>query len=161
MATTRLTSYADLLEYLKENNVPFQADPNALAVEVPVTMPPLKGVVYIRWEKQLPYVQIVHPFVMNVPEGRIPAVETAIIRANNIVPLPGLGFHHDRRFVYMRLCVPMYKDGMLAANFQNQVLSVLNNAREFLAAFQAIVAGKPGEEVMQLAVQDAEAKPRA
>src|SRR5262249_41063196 len=155
------TSYADLLEYLKENNVPFQADPNALAVEVPVTMPPLKGVVYIRWEKQLPYVQIVHPFVMNVPEGRIPAVETAIIRANNIVPLPGLGFHHDRRFVYMRLCVPMYKDGMLAANFQNQVLSVLNNAREFLAAFQAIVAGKPGEEVMQLAVQDAEAKPRA
>jgi hypothetical protein len=161
MATTRLTSYADLLEYLKENNVPYQADPAALAVEVPVTMPPLKGVVYIRWEKALPYVQIIHPFVMNVPEGRVPAVETAIIRANNIIPLPGLGFHHDRRFVYMRLCVPMYKDGMLAANFQNQVLSVLNNAREFLQAFKAIVAGKPGEEIMALAVHDAEMKPRA
>jgi len=161
MAITRLTKYADLLEYLQENQVPHRADPAMLAVEVAVTTPPLNGALYIRWEKHLPYVQIVHPFVVDVPESRVPAVETAIIRANNIIALPGLGFHHDRRFIYMRLCVPMYEEGMLASAFQKQVMSVLNNARDFVGAFRAIVGGRPGEEIMALAVHSLESMPQA
>jgi hypothetical protein len=161
MAITRLQSYPDFIEFLKDNKVPHQADPASLAVEVPVTTPPLTGKLYVRWEKHLPYVQIIHPFVTNVPENRVAAVETAIVRANAVIPLPGLGFHPDHRFVYMRLCVPMYEDGMLAANFQKQVLGVIGNARDFIGAFRAIVAGQPGENVMALAVKSAESAPRA
>ncbi len=83
------------------------------------------------------------------------------VRANNIIAVPGLGFHHDNHFVYMRLCVPMYDDGMAAADFQKQILAVVGNARDFLGAFRAIVGGEPGEKVMALAQKSAESTPRA
>lgn len=153
MAITRLTKYSDLVEYLAENNVPHKTDPANQVVELPVTSPPLTGVLYIRWEKKLPYVQIIHPFVGNVPENRITDVETALCRANTIIPLPGLGFEYEKRFVYMRLCVPMYEEGMLASSFQRQVIGVLQNAKDFVGAFRDVVGGSPGTEVMALAVK--------
>jgi hypothetical protein len=166
MAITRLTQFSDLVEYLAENNVPHKSDPAHQVVELPVTSPPLAGMLYIRWEKKLPYVQIIHPFVANVPENRISEVETALCRANTIIPLPGLGFEYEKRFVYMRLCVPMYDEGMLATSFQRQVIGVLQNAKDFIAAFRDIVAGSPGTEVMALAVKhrlaaEAAASPKA
>ncbi len=153
MAITRLSNFAELVEYLGENNVPHTSDPANQVVELPVTSPPLSGLLYIRWERKLPYVQIIHPFVANVPEDRVHEIEGAICRANTVIALPGLGFEYDRRFVYMRLCVPMYEEGMLAGSFQRQVLGVLQNAKDFIGPFRDIVAGKPGAEVMALAVK--------
>jgi hypothetical protein len=153
MAITRLTNFTELVEYLSENSVPHASDPAGQVVELPVTSPPLSGMLYIRWERKLPYVQIIHPFIGNVPEDRIRAVETAICRANTIIALPGLGYEYDKRFIYMRLCVPMYEEGMASASFQRQILAVLQNARDFIAAFRDIVAGAPGEQIMALAVK--------
>jgi hypothetical protein len=160
MPITQLTSYHDLVQWLTDDNVPHRADEANLAVEIPVDTAPLSGLLYLRWERKLPYLQIIHPFVLDVPEPRVRDVETAIIRANNVIPLPGLGFQYERRFVYMRLCVPIY-DGMRADNVRKQIVGVLNNATDFLGPFKAIVAGKAGEQILELAVQDANERARA
>jgi hypothetical protein len=152
MPITQLHNFDDFLVFLAEHRAPHRADTDNKVVEMPVH-PPLTGVLYIRWEKRLPYVQIIHPFVTDVPEARIRDVETAICRANTIIPLPGLGFEYEKRFVYMRLCVPMYEEGMLGSSFQRQIIGVLQNAKDFTGPFKDIVAGEPGTEVMALAVK--------
>lgn len=113
---------------------------------------PSTGSVTFRWATGQPYLQLDHGFVFDVPEARIRAVETAIVHANNIIALPGLAFDYEHRTVHMRLAVPMYDDGMLASSLKAQLVGVLKNAADFVVAFQAIVAGRPGEQVMQLAL---------
>ena len=153
MATVQLKAFPDLLAYLTESNVPHRGDPETQMVELPVLSPPLVGQVYIRWEKKLPFVHVVHPFVARVPPERIPEIETAICRANTVIALPGLGYEYDLRFVYMRVTVPVFEEGVVALTFQRLVRGVLQNAKDFLGPFRDIVAGKPGAEVMALAIK--------
>jgi hypothetical protein len=153
MAVTQLHRFADLLLYLEEDKVPHKSDVAQQVVELPVIVAPLSGVVYIRWELKLPYIQIIHPFVAGVPEDRVQDVESAICHANTTIALPGLGFEYGKRFVYMRLCVPVYEEGILATSFKRQVLGVLQNARDFLEPFRDVVAGRPGSEILALAVK--------
>jgi hypothetical protein len=153
MAIETLKTFADLIEYLTERNVPHRGDLASQVVELPVRSPPLVGHIYVRWEKTLPFLQVIHPFVTNVPAERVPEVETAICRANTIIPLPGLGYEHERRFVYMRLCMPIFQEGMVALSFQRLVRALIQNAKDFIGAFRDIVAGKPGAEVMALAIK--------
>src|SRR5262244_2471288 len=92
-----------------------------------------------------------------VPAARRADVIDAICRANNAIPLPGFGYHYDLHFVYMRLCVPMYEEGMLSTSFRKQLASVVSNAREFAVPFMKIVQGEPGERILELAVAAAAA----
>jgi hypothetical protein len=151
----RLTSFSDLIAFLDDAKLPHHADASQQVVEVPTSSGPLKGSVYIRWERQLPYVQVIHPMVLDVPAERLGDVEHAICKANGTVPLPGFGFEYGKRFIYFRLCVPMYDEGMLTGSFQRQVLGVIQNARDFLLAFRDVAAGRPGDEILELAVTHA------
>src|SRR5262249_42918429 len=117
MATTNLTKFADLEAYLTENNVPHRTDAANQSVELPVNTGGVAGVMYLRWETKLPYVQIILPFVGNVPPERVHEVESAVCHANTVIPLPGFGYEYDKRFIFMRLCVPMYEEGMRAGSF--------------------------------------------
>ena len=157
MAVERIRTFEDLAAWLDESKQRFRVDATGLVAEVTVTKPrPLSGTLTMRWD--VPYVHLELPFVLDVPESRIRAVETALVLANNIIALPGLGFDYARRSVYMRIAVPMHDDGMLATSFKAQVFGVLAVANDFLAPFQAIVAGQPGEQVMELAVETAKAR---
>jgi hypothetical protein len=147
----RLASFEDLLAFLDEAKLPHKADAGTQLVEVPTSSGPLRGSVYIRWERQLPYVQVIHPMVLDVPPERLADVERAICRANGGIALPGFGFEYEKRFIYFRLCVPVYEEGMLTASFQRQVLGVIHNARDFLVPFREVVAGRSGDEIMSLA----------
>ena len=153
MPTARLTKFDDLLAYLRENNVPHKADPAGLSVELPLATPANAGSVYVRWEKDLPYVQVIYPFVGEVPDARVPDVESAIVRVNNTIKLPGFGYEHGNHIIYMRLCVQLYDEGISATSFQRQVFAVLQNANEFVGAFRDVVAGASGKDVLDLAVK--------
>jgi hypothetical protein len=113
------------------------------------------GSVYIRWEKDLPYVQVVYPFIGNVPAPRIPDVESAICRVNATIKLPGFGFQHGDNFIFMRLCVQLYEDGITPIAFQRQIAAVLENAREFVAAFRDVIGGAPATDIIKLALAHA------
>src|SRR5262249_24366214 len=126
MPIERIASFCDLLNLLTETNTPHRADVDRQVVEIPTAVPPLNGPLVARWEKNLPYVQIIHPVVEAVPAARRADVIDAICRANNAIPLPGFGYHYDLHFVYMRLCVPMYEEGMLSTSFRKQLASVVS-----------------------------------
>jgi hypothetical protein len=142
MPIETLVTFADLLALLKESRVPHEVDMAAQVVELPANAPPFVGHTLIRWEKKLPYVQIIAPMVRNIT-----------------ISLPGFGYEYDRNFVYMRLCVPMYEEGMLVKSFRNQIASVVSNARQFLVPFQKVVTGEHGERILALAVAEAAANP--
>jgi hypothetical protein len=153
MATTQLNKFSDIDAFLSENNVPHKSDLTSQAIELPVTTPPLSGVMYVRWDRKLPYVQLVYPFVGYVPAERVQEVESGICHANTVIPLPGFGFEYEKRFVYMRLCVPIFEEGMLVSSFQRLLLGVLQNAKDFIGPFRDVVAGQEGAQIMALAVK--------
>jgi hypothetical protein len=157
MPIIRIASFEDLLTFLNENKVPYKIDQAQKMVEVPTKSPPLVGSAFIRFEEKLPYVQMICPMVRDVPAERRAELERAICLANYTIALPGFGYHPQAHFVYFRLCVPMYDEGMLAASFQKQIMGVINNARDFLIPFRQVVDGKPGDEILQLAVEAAKA----
>jgi len=153
----RIASFSDFITLLNETNTPHRADPERQTVEIPTTAPPLTGSLVVRWERKLPYVQVIQPMVQGVSRERRPEVEHAICRANNGIPLPGFGYAHDHDFIYMRLCVPMYEEGMLAQSFRKQLASVVSNAQQFIGPFQKVIQGEPGERILELAVAAAAA----
>ncbi len=155
MPIARISSFADLLTLLDEQGTPYRKDADKQTVELPAPA----GSLVIRWEKRLPYVQIIQVMVWNVPPERRAEVEHAICRANNTIALPGFGFECDKGFVYMRLCVPMYEEGMLAQSFRRLIASVMSNARQFTVPFQRVVEGEPGAKILQLAVAAATSAP--
>lgn len=153
MAIPRLHTYEDLATYLRENNVPHKPDAANMAVELPVAFPVEAGSIYVRWETDLPYVQVIYPFIGNVPEARAPEVMAAICIVNNQVKLPGFGYEPANHLIYMRLCVQLYDDGISPTAFQRQINAVLQNARELAGAFRDVVAGAPSKDVLQLAIK--------
>lgn len=148
MGPTRIAHYEDLLKYLADTNVPRRENHDERSVEIPVTMPPLSGTLFMRWERQLPYLQVLHPFILNVPVLRVREIETAITRVNVSLPSPGLGFHHDKSFLYMRRCMPVYVDGIATTSLQKDISLVLETARTYLGCLREIVDGKPGAEIL-------------
>src|SRR5690349_13083525 len=153
MPVTRFRNYDDLIAFLKENNVPHKAEPEKLTVHVTVGDPQKVSDVHIRWEKDLPYVQVIFPFVPEVPPNRIADVESAICRANNQMKLPGFGLEYQSCFVYMRTVIQLAEDGVAAHLFQRQVFSVIQNASELVGAFRDVVAGAPGKDILELAAK--------
>jgi hypothetical protein len=153
----RVASFSDFITLLNETNTPHRADQERQTVEIPTTAPPLSGPLVVRWEKQLPYAQVIQVMVESVPRARLQEVEHAICRANNTIALPGFGYSYDNDFIYMRLCVPMYEEGMLAISFRKQLASVMSNARQFVVPFQKVVQGEPGDRILQLAIAEAAA----
>jgi len=153
MATiTRITNFKELIAILEETKVPHRYEAEPQVVEIQTGLP--AGNLFVRWEKTLPYVQIIQPMVRNVPRERLAEIEHGICRANNFAPLPGFGFDYDKGFVYMRLVVPMYEEGMLTQSFNRQLRAAVQNAKEFTNAFVKVVEGAPGEQLVPLAIAE-------
>ena len=150
MAIQRLTKYEDLLASLSEGGVPHQAQgTNSIEMKVPNG-----DSVILRWEEGLPYVQVIYPFIANVPPEREAAVASAVCRVNNTVKLPGFGYTRDGGLIYMRLAVWLDDEGGISTNaFAGQVRAAVQNASEFAAAFRDVVAGAPAADVIDLALE--------
>ena len=154
-----LTSFRELIAYLGEQNVPHAVNADAQIIEIPTRSPPLEGTVYIRWEKQEPLVQVIHPMLLAVKDPeKLRELEKAICRINNALPLPGFGFDYERGTLYYRLSIPMFPEGMSANTFQRLVLECVKYARDFLVPFRAVLEGKPGEDIIAASLEYAQQK---
>jgi hypothetical protein len=151
MATETLRTFPDLVAFLTEKRQPHQASLDAQVVEMPARLPPLDDVLYLRWEKTLPYLQLVQPVVRNVPPDRNAAVLEAICRTNHALPLPGFALEFDRRFIYFRRCLPVYEEGIPAAWFEKELGISMAIARDMCIALRGVVAGAPADQVMAIA----------
>jgi len=145
-----LANFQDLLNLLKEDNVPHRANPEQQSVELPTQSGELEGEMLILWDARSSLVQCIHPLPFEVPEDRIPAAESAIARINHALTLPGFGLNHVSRLLYYRLSVPRRDDGTLSAQaVQRLFRTTVRTAADFYLPLSGVVLeGKNPEQVM-------------
>jgi hypothetical protein len=144
----RLKQLDDLIKFMDANHFPYQLDAANRTVELPSKGAPLPGNLYVKWYAHMPLVQFVHFLAEGVPDDRVGAIEKAIVRLNNLYEAPGFGFDHQGRRLYYRMSVPVFPDeGISPVAFNAIGRGCVLAAKEFLAAFQAVLDGRPGEEI--------------
>ena len=150
MPLERVTSFDDLLAFLAEEQASFRHDAAAQIVQLPTTSGPLDGSLFIRWERHVPFVQLVAPMIHDVPDERVHELEDALCRVNHAALLPGFGYDFAKRFLYCRLTLARDDEGVSATLLRKMLFAAVNNARDYLAPFRAIVAGEPAARIAQL-----------
>jgi hypothetical protein len=150
VALERVTSFDDLLIFLGEEQAAYRLDAQAQIVQLAATSGPLEGSVFIRWERHVPFVQLVAPMIHDVPDDRVHELEDAVCRVNHAALLPGFGYDFAKRFLYFRLTLARDDEGLRASMLRKMIFAAVNNARDFLAPFRAIVAGEPAARIGQL-----------
>lgn len=144
-------NFEELVTFLNENKVQFRHDSAQQVIELPSQSPPLVGNLYMRWEKSVPFIQVIQFMVENVPADRVREVETAIARLNNTLEVGGFGIDHAQRRLYCRMTVPCFQpDGINPIAINQLGNGIVRNALEFLDVFQAIIGGKPGDQVVEI-----------
>jgi hypothetical protein len=158
MPQLRIASFDELVTFLAEEKVTFRHDPDAQVVQMATSSAPLEGSVFIRWEINLPYIQIIAPMVMEVGDERVREVEDAICRVNHAIALPGFAFDFDKKFIYFRLTVPLEGEGISAELMKRMIVAVVNNARDFLLPMKEVVDGAEGGKILDLVIEREKAK---
>jgi hypothetical protein len=144
-------SFDQFLQFLNDNKVPNRVNLQDQVIELPSNAAPLPGNLIVKWEKKIPFVQMVHFMIENVPVDRIRDVETAIVRLDNRLEVGGFGFDHAQNRLYCRLTIPVFPpDGINPMTINQLGHGIVRNAKEFLAVLQEIVAGASGEKVVEL-----------
>ena len=156
MSARLIATFPELLAVLAEQNVPHTINADARSVEIPARNPPLDSVCYIRWEKELPFVQVICPLVSAVPVERHVELRAAICRVNNAIPLPGFGLDPERGTLYFRHTLGI-AECISPGTFQLMVLAVMNAARDYLVPFRGVIDGKRGDEILAAVVAHAAA----
>ncbi len=146
-----LTSFDDLASLLDRDKTKHVIDRQHQVIEIPTDAPPLPGNLYLRWEKQVPFVQLIHAVLLDVPSARVLDIERAITVLNNAIALPGFGFDEDSRRLYYRIVVPVFPpQGIEAEVLQRLVEGCVRTARQYQTAFMAVVAGRSGGDIVEI-----------
>jgi hypothetical protein len=145
-----IRSFPELLEELRKGNAPHRANEETQTIEMQTGAQELGGILVIRWEKLLPFVQVIQPLIRHFPAERAPDLETAIARINNVAVIAGLGLDHGGALLYYRMTLPILEDGVRADLLKIVLHGIIRNAGELLEPLKAVVAGAPGAEVLSL-----------
>jgi hypothetical protein len=142
-----LRSFEDLVAFLVKQEIPHQVDAPDHAVQVATKPPALPNVVFVRWEQQIPYLQVMQQLAGPVPDDRVREVETALAHVNDVAMIPGYGYSYETKVIYYRLSVPIY-DGEISSDALDRAMTtVLNNALQLAPALRKVVEGSPGAGV--------------
>jgi hypothetical protein len=134
-----LTKYQDVLELLNGDSVLHQADNKNQSIRIPTKRKDLDGVMIIRWQQKDGVVQFIQSMPMEVPEERVKSVETAMMRLNHALAIPGFAINHENRLPYYRLVVPIQPRGGLQDNELRSYFQVtLKQAAEFFAPLKEV-----------------------
>lgn len=150
MSASAVKSFEQLVAFFTAQNFPHQADPARQLVELPSKAAPLPGNLYVKWERTVPFLQLIHFMIDGVPAERVPEIETAALRLNNLLEVGGFGFDHETRRLYCRLTVPVFpSDGIEPMTLNQLGTGVVRNALEFHSVFQEIIDGARGDQVVE------------
>jgi len=144
-------NFEQLLQFFTENKVPNKVNTQDQIVELPSKGAPLPGNLILKWEKKIPFLQMIHFMIENVPADRVKDIETAIVILDNRLEVGGFGFDHTQNRLYNRLTVPVFPpDGINPMTINQLGHGIVRNAKEFFEAFQEVVAGKPGAQIVEI-----------
>jgi hypothetical protein len=148
-SSSLITSFTELVAQLEADKVPHRVDADAQVVHLPAASPALAGPLYIRWDKQLPFIQIVQTMINVVPRERVSDVEAAMGRLNAVAAFPGLGLEYQTFALYFRATATLDEGSVRTATLRHIIQVTIANALEFLPAMTDIVAGAAGADVIK------------
>jgi hypothetical protein len=141
-APQMLNSFEDLVAFLESQSIPHRTMiDEGTKVIIPTRMKPLESELAIFWADEHSLLQCIHPLPFEVREERIPDIESAILRLNHALMLPGFGFHYESRYIYYRLSVPLRDNGVLVDEVQQLFESCVKTSAEFYELLTEIEMG--------------------
>jgi hypothetical protein len=137
-----LTTYQDLIDLLKRDSVKHETDNKKALVRIPTKREDLEGTMLIRWQAAEGVVQFIQTLPMDISEDRIPAMETAVLRLNHALAVPGFGLDHQNRKLYYRFVAPfMPRGGLQDKEVRLYFQLTLKQAAEFFAPLKQVAEG--------------------
>lgn len=149
-------TFSDLLELLKTDGVPHQANVETSEVVIPTKKGVLDSVMLIRWQHEARTVQFIQPLPFEVPVERIPAMEAAICRLNPVLLLAGFELSYETRHIGFRTTLPLEpRGGLCASEIQAYFRVTVKTAADFVRTLQRIADGEADpHDVLALAEAD-------
>ncbi len=108
-----LTTFDEMVAALERAGVPHQAVTDKKTVRIATNYRGLAGVMLIRWQDREGVLQYVQPLPIEIPKNRVAAMETAMVRLNHTISLPGFGLDHSNRQAYYRFVAHLQPRGGL------------------------------------------------
>lgn len=137
-----LTSFAELCEFLDEQQIAYEKDGESQYVIIETQQGPIDSVMVIRWALSDGVVHFFQVMPLELPAERIPPVESAIIRLNHAYPVPGLGMNHEANALYFRFTVPILPRGFLSEIEVSEYFNyTVNQAAALFPTMQAVIQG--------------------
>lgn len=137
-----VSSWEDLVEWVKRYSVEALAEHDQHALTLPTLIDGEQHAATIVWDTRALLVHVIQPLDVHLMDpSRIPALESAIVRINHVLVLPGFGYDHEDNRVYYRWVVPRTVDGIDGDDLDRAIRSVLETCRDFLGALRAVAAG--------------------
>ena len=134
-----VTSFDDLVKLLSRDGINHQSNLEQKYVVTPTRKDPLNSVLVIRWAAPDGVVHFIQVMPVEIPEGRLPAIESAMIRMNHAYPVPGLGYNHEASTLYFRFTVPLLPRGKLTEQEVGEYFSYcVNQAASLLPTMEAV-----------------------
>jgi hypothetical protein len=135
-----LSSYDDLLSFLRRQGAAVAEVPGRSSVELPTYSPPVEGILGILWHPDLQLVQLVHPLPFKVQPERIPAIEHALLLINHALIFPGFGFNHAKAIAYFRLVISRQLNGGISEEeAQRAISTVMTTLHDFWQPLRAVM----------------------
>ena len=145
----RLKSVEDLAAFLVKNGVPHQLDKEHHICQVATRPPAIPMPVIVRWETEIPYINIIQQMSGPIPDERIAEIEAAVAHINDVAMIPGFGYSYANKVAYYRLTVPVYDGDISTDSLDKAITAVLNNAKQLSGAVQKVIEGAlPGKDVL-------------
>jgi len=132
-----INSFSELVGSLEKAGVPIGSDDTQQLLQIPIKAPPLESVVYMRWVNQPPYLSMVLPVLDGISDARLGAIESAVCRANNGIPLPGFGIDYNHHAVVFKVSVPV-ADGVPSATLDTLIQGIVTSSRNCMMAFAKV-----------------------
>lgn len=140
--TQLVRTFSELLELLKRDGVPHEANPETSEVVIPTQRGPLDSVLLIRWQQEAGVVQLIQPLTFEVPVERLAAMESALCRLNPALVVAGFEIAYERRRVGFRTTLPLQpRGGILPDEIQTYFRITVKTAADFLPTLSRVAAG--------------------
>ena len=151
----RLASFDELVAFLVAQAIPHQVDAANQVVNLATRAPTPPFPLVIRWERAIPFIQIIQQITPEVPDARVRELEAALARINDVAMIPGYGFSYATKVLYYRLATPIFDGGIASDMLDRSTAAVMNNAAQMAAALQAVIGGAPGAQVLETLASNA------
>lgn len=146
-AARSIASYQDLVDFMKGEGVPHELEPATQSVQIPTEQKGVRGVQIIRWQGDDGVVQFIQSMLRDLPEARLPALESAVARLNHALAWLGLDLNHAGRVLAYRLAVPFLPRGAVEpAEIQSGFRAAAKAGAELAPILGRVVAGELAPE---------------